>query len=63
MFSYREGSKRAKRYQAKLRRLYEAEVEPAQKVELTKAELEAEISRYKVKYDTTLEAVRAARCG
>lgn len=61
MFSYRAGSKRARRYHAKLLRLYEMEVGTVQKVELSKAELEAEISRYKVKYDTTLEAVRAAR--
>ena len=59
MFLYRKGSKRDKRYQAKLKRLYEAEVGPAQKVELTKAEM----SRYKVKYDTAVEAVRAARHG
>ena len=63
MFSYREGSKRDKRYQAKLKRLYEAEVGPAQKVELTKAEREAKLSRYKRKYDTALDAVRAARRG
>ena len=63
MFSYREGSKRDKRYQAKLKRLYEAEVGPTQKVELTKAELEAEISRYKRQYATAVEAVRAARHG
>ena len=61
MFSYRAGSKRARRSYAKLRRLYEMEVGTVQKVELSKAELEAEISRYKVKYDTALEAVRAAR--
>ena len=42
---------------AEANRLAEGVVQP------TKAELEAELSQYKVKYDTAVEAVRAARHG